>query len=295
MDYKAFNEKDNENYREYYLKCLQMTADMTPFNLLSLRGEPAHIKRAYGYGLCFHQGVVGDQTINFCPVGEWDSVDWKEIFEKEYSKDTYFWGIPELLMKKWQDSLGDTIEVEESRDDWDYLWYTKRMGEADGGSFRSYRRAMKNIMNNHNCVMESVKREGFDEIRRFHRLQTDLLRERTQASDMVDFDDQTFNTVLEYWDENYLYGTIYRVDGEMGGVLINEIIDVNNVVGLYQKQERKFKGLTEYMYISDCLYLMEKGYLLYNVMSDVGSEGLRAAKLRSNPLVLLKKYNITYH
>ena len=133
----------------------------------------------------------------------------------------------------------------------------------------------------------------FYHIKLFNIKHIEQLRERTSAEDMVDFDDKTFETALDYWDDRWFYGTIFRVDGEIGGVLINEILDENNVAGLYQKQERKYTGITEYIYISDCQYLIDKGYLVLNVMSDVGSEGLRDAKMHSNPLVLLKKYNIT--
>lgn len=293
MEFKYFDEKDNERYREHYLKCLQMTADMTPFNLLSLRGEPAYIKRAYKYDMCFHQGDYEERKINFCPVGEWDTADWKKIFAEEFPTGTYFWGIPELLMKQWVSIFGDAIEVEESRDDWDYVWYTKRMSEAEGSLLKSYRKNRNKFQNHYQCVEEPMTPDNFDEVREFHKQQIELLRERTSSANMVDFDDGTFETVLSCWDDRYLYGTVYRIDGEIAGVLINEIIDENNVVGLYQKQDRKFTGITEYIYISDCKHLIDNGFMVFNVMSDAGSEGLREAKLRSNPLVLLKKYNIT--
>ena len=294
MEYRGFDATDNANYRSYYQSCLQMTADMTPFNLLSLRGEPAYVERAYGYGLCFHQGTLGEgKTVHFCPVGDWDTADWKGIFASEFPAGTYFWGIPELLMKKWRDLFGDRLEIEESRDDWDYIWYTKRMVELQGSKFKSMRGARNRFMKTYQCSEEPLTPEHFDEIRDFHRQQTELLLERTTAGDMVEFDDDTFETALDNWDAQYLYGTIFRVEGAVAGVLINEILDENMVVGLYQKQDRSYNGITEYIYVSDCQYLMDRGYVVINVMSDVGSEGLRVAKMHTNPLVLLKKYNIT--
>ena len=294
MKYTEYDASDNANYRSYYQNCLQMTADMTPFNLLSLRGEPAFVKRAYGYGLCFHQGVLEEgKIVNFCPVGDWDSADWKAIFDAEYPAGSYFWGIPELLMKKWQKLFGDRLEIEESRDDWDYIWYTKRMVGLQGSKFKSMRGARNRFMKNYTCTEERLTPGHFDEIRAFHRKQEMLLRERTSAVDMVEFDDETFQTALENWDDEYLYGTIFRVDGVVAGVLINEFLDENTVVGLYQKQDRSYSGIAEYISVSDCQYLMDHGYVVCNIMSDVGSEGLRDAKMHSNPLVLLKKYKIT--
>ena len=74
--------------------------------------------------------------------------------------------------------------------------------------------------------------------------------------------------------------------------MINEIIDESNVVGLYQKQDISYEGLSAYMLVSDCRYLYEQGYLIYNIMADIGSEGLRRSKTMLDPLVMLKKYNI---
>ena len=293
MIFKDFDEKDNERYRGYYLKCIQMTADMTPYNLLSLRGEPANIKRAYAWDLCFHQAEYDGKKIIFTPVGDLDEADWEKIFREEFPSGTYFWGIPELLMKKWSAIFGDRIQVEESRDDWDYVWYTKRMSDLEGGEFKSYRKQMNKFVKNNSFTEEPLTPALFDDARAFHREMAMQLRERTSAEDMVDFDDETFETVLKLWDDKWLYGTVFRVDGKIAGVLINEILDENNVVGLYQKQTRDYDGLTEYMYISDCRKMMNEGYLITNVMSDAGSEGLRFAKERSHPLVMLKKYNIS--
>ena len=293
MIFSDFDEKDNDRYRSYYLKCIQMTADMTPFNLLSLRGEPSYVKRAYAWDLCFHQAVADGQTPYLCPVGDLDEADWERIFAEEFPSGSYFWGIPELLMKRWKAVLGDRIEIEESRDSWDYVWYTKRMSDLEGHDFKSYRKAMNRFVKNNRFSEEPVTPARFDEIRAFHREQIEQLRLRTTAEEIVEFDDKTFETALDCWDDRWLYGTIFRVDGKIAGVLINELIDENNVVGLYQKQVRDYDGLTEYMYISDCKKMLGEGYLIINVMSDAGSEGLRAAKERSHPLVMLKKYNIT--
>ena len=292
MIYRDFDETDNEHYLQYCQNCIQMASELTPYSLLALRGEPYHVRRAYSYGLCFHQGVLGDVLYYGCPVGEWDTADWREIFAREFPSGSRFFFIPELLMKKWVRIFGDAIEVEESRDDWDYIWYTKRMSEAKGGALKSYRHSANRFLKRYHCVEERLTPGLFDEIKRFHRAQTGSLLKNSSADEWIDLDSATFRTALDYWDASHLYGTVFRVEGEIAGVLINEIIDENNAVGIYQRQDRKYSGITEYMYISDCRYLMEQGYLLYNVMSDVGSEGLRNAKMRSAPLVMLKKYSI---
>lgn len=207
MEYYEFDKMDNERYLSCYENCMQLSSDLSPYSLLALRDEPVCARRAYDYGLCFHRGYFGGELCYGPPVEDWDAADWEEIFAKEFPSGSVFWGIPELLMKKWVRTFGDSLEVLESRDD---------------------------------------------------------------------------------WDDNHLYGSVFRIDGKICGVLINEIIDESNVVGLYQKQDISYEGLSAYMLVSDCRYLYEQGYLIYNIMADIGSEGLRRSKTMLDPLGMLK-------
>lgn len=146
-------------------------------------------------------------------------------------------------------------------------------------------------MRNYSCAEEKLSPELFDAIRSFHDIQTEQLRRRTSVIDTIDLDDATFHAALDLWDDRHLYGTVFRIDGKIVGALINEIIDERNVIGLYQRQDRRYAGLAEYMIITDCTTLMKQGYRFYNIMSDSGSTGLRAFKLHSQPM-MLKKYTV---
>ncbi|MBQ9489851.1 MAG: hypothetical protein IJU80_07960 [Lachnospiraceae bacterium] len=228
MEYYEFDKMDNERYLSCYENCMQLSSDLSPYSLPALRDEPVCARRAYDYGLCFHRGYFGGELCYGPPVGDWDAVDWEEIFAKEFPSGSVFWGIPEL----------------------------------------------------------------FDEVIKFHEGQTENLLGRTSVQERIFFDSATFYAAINDWDDNHLYGSVFRIDGKICGVLINEIIDESNVVGLYQKQDISYEGLSAYMLVSDCRYLYEQGYLIYNIMADIGSEGLRRSKTMLDPLVMLKKYNI---
>ena len=292
MEYYEFNKMDNERYLSCYENCMQLSSDLSPYSLLALRDEPVCARRAYDYGLCFHRGYFGGELCYGPPVGDWDAADWEEIFAKEFPSGSVFWGIPELLMKKWVRTFGDSLEVLESRDDWDYVIYTKRMAETKGGKLRNIRRKLYHFRQTYGFEVESLTPELFDEVIKFHEGQTENLLGRTSVQERIFFDSATFYAAINDWDDNHLYGSVFRIDGKICGVLINEIIDESNVVGLYQKQDISYEGLSAYMLVSDCRYLYEQGYLIYNIMADIGSEGLRRSKTMLDPLVMLKKYNI---
>lgn len=292
MDYYEFDKTDNERYLSCYASCMQLSSDLSPYSLLALRDEPVCIRRAYEYGLCFHRGYFGGGPCYITPVGVWDVADWEEIFAKEFPAGSVFWGIPELLMRKWVRIFGDSLEVMESREDWDYVIYTKRMAETKGGKLKNIRRKLCHFQQNYSFEVEILTPKHFDEVIIFHEEQVENLLGRTSVRERVLFDSDAFYAAINDWDDNYLYGSVFRIDGKIRGVLINEIIDENNVIGLYQKQDISYEGLSAYMLVSDCRYLYEQGYLIYNIMADIGSEGLRKSKSMSNPLVMLKKYNI---
>lgn len=196
-------------------------------------------------------------------------------------------------MRKWAGIFGDSIEIGEDRDNWDYIWDTGRMAEARGPGLRSYRKNRSRFLRKYGCEEQMLTPALFDELRRFQEEQFRELLERAAGEEGPVYDNELFEAALDDWDDRYLRGTIYRVDGAIAGVQINEIIDDEYVVGIYQKQNRNLAGLMEYMSIKDCRHLHERGCPVLNVMQDDGEPGLRDIKMRSDPLCMLRKYYVT--
>ena len=198
MEFYEFDKTDNEKYLTYYVNCMQLSSDLSPYSLLALRDEPIGARRAYEYGLCFHRGCFGGELCFGPPVGVWDAADWEEIFAKEFPSGTVFWGIPELLMRKWVSIFGDSLEVLESRDDWDYVLYTKRMAETKGGKLRKIRRKRYHFRQNYSYEVDSLTPELFDEVIKFHEEQTENLLARTSVKERILFDNSNFKMSLTW-------------------------------------------------------------------------------------------------
>lgn len=139
MIYRKYDEADNDCCLKYYRRSPQLVSEMAPYSLLALRKEPYCAERAYGYGPCFHRGYLERELYHGCPIGDWDHANWKEIFREAFPRGTVFLWIPELLMRKWKCILGDAIEVEETREDWDYILDTSKISELKGSGLKSFR------------------------------------------------------------------------------------------------------------------------------------------------------------
>ena len=72
------------------------------------------------------------------------------------------------------------------------------------------------------------------------------------------------------------------------------MIDDIHSIGLFAKANYEFKGVNQFAYWYDAKINLERGVLTQNIMEDVGEENLRFFKERLVPLVMLKKYTVTY-
>ena len=292
MVFQDFDLSDKDVYLDYLRRCIQMPSDSSPYTLCAY-SKDQKLQRAFAYDLFWFRGEVGGKSVWLPPIGDWDAADWKTAFS-EIAPDTNFVFIPELLAYKWKSTFGDAVEVEATRDDWDYIWYSDQVSTMLGPQYKSYRSSYNRFEKNYPYTVEELTPAVFDELRAFHEKCEQELQAKTDKLEDVLEESDAFYFWLNNWDPNNLFGFIVRVDGHIVGVRIDEIIDENNTVALYQKQDHSYKGITEFIYITDSRLQKEKGFLIVNMMSDAGSVGLRSHKEASNPLVLMKKYHVCY-
>lgn len=83
------------------------------------------------------------------------------------------------------------------------------------------------------------------------------------------------------------------VNNELIGFSIFEIFNKDYAIHGFQKANRDYKGIYEFIYHQMANYLKKQNCLYLNIEQDLGLEGLRQAKLGYNPQ-FLKKYSISH-
>ena len=295
IEFKTFDFDDSERYLEYLSRCIQIPSNASPLLLLASR-EKSNIQRAYTENLCWQKFSADGMEIWGAPVGDWDEIDWKKVFKAHVPAGTIFNFVPEYLLKIWQRELGDAIEIDEDRDMWDYILYLDRMEKLEGKKFKRIRNAKNSFEKNYSYTIEDITPEIFNELWQFHVSAEKNLQSRVDSVDTAQDDSDQFLFAIEHWDDfKNLFGFVVRVDGKIVAYSVDEMIDDSHSIGLFAKADYNFSGVNEFAYWNDAKINLERGILTENLTDDVGEENLRFFKEHLCPLVMLKKYIVTYN
>lgn len=267
---------------------------MSPLVLLNDK-DKFNFKRGYAADLCWHKFTCDGEELWSAPVGDWDEINWQEVFGKHVPADTVFDNVPEYLVKLWQRDLDSDIEIEEDRDNWDYILHLDRMEKLEGKKLKSFRQSRNAFEKNYDYTVEEITPKIFDELRDFQSAAEENLQQRVANVTEAQEDNAMLHFALERWDKlNDLFGFVVRVDGQIVAYALDELIDDIHSIGLFAKANYEFKGVNQFAYWYDAKINLERGVLTQNIMEDVGEENLRFFKERLVPLVMLKKYTVKY-
>ena len=296
IDFQSFGIEDNARYKNYLHLCIQIPWNLSPLILLN-DAERFDLKRGYAADLCWHKRILDDGSEYWSPpAGDWDEIDWQKVFAAHVPAGTNFRNVPEYLMLLWKEQLGDSIDVTEDRDNWDYILHLNRLKNLEGKKLKSVRQGRNTFDKSYEYEVEELSPKIFDELREFQAAaEKDLQSRVTKLQDAVE-DDATFQFALNHWDDvKNLFGFVVRVDGKIVAYALDELIDEAHSIGMFAKANYEFKGVNQFVYWYDANISLERGILTQNVMDDVGEENLRFFKERLAPLVMLKKYLVTYN
>lgn len=294
IDFQNFDITDNERYKKYLSLCIQIPSNLSPFFVVSSRDE-FKFRRGYADNLCWHEFIWDGVKYWAPPAGDWDEINWHNVFAAHVPARTIFYSVPEYLVNLWQRELGLSIEVEENRDEWDYILHLDRMEKLSGSKLETFRQERDAFEKNYDYTVEEITPEIFDEMREFQTATEENLQQRVEKLEIAKSKNEQFYFALEHWDElKNLFGFVVRVDGKIVAYSIDEQIDEAHSVGLFAKANYDFKGINQFNFWYDAKINLERGILTENIMDDVGEEHLRFFKEHLNPLVMLKKFTVVY-
>ena len=294
INFQDYTIADNDRCLDYLRRCIQIPSNASPITLLGNK-DINNIRRGYADGLCWHKFTVNGNEFWGVPLGDWDEINWREVFKAHVPAGTIFSFVPEYLVKLWQKIFGADIQVDGNRDDWDYILYLDRMEKLSGKSLKGFRQHRNTFEKKYNYTVEDITPEILDELRTFHGAAEENLQSRIKVLDIAQDDDEKFHFLLDHWsDAKNLFGFVVRVDGQIVAYAIDELIDETHSIGLFAKADYNFDGVNQFVYWYDAKISLERGILTQNLMDDVGEENLRYFKEHLSPLVMLKKYTVTY-
>jgi hypothetical protein len=289
LQYDQIQLEKEQDYLALLAKCPQKSSDYSFSNLFGW-AEEYDLTWAWQDELVW---IRQSKPVQQCwaPIGPWETVDWADVFDHKCEKGLGITRVPEKLADMWRSTVGDRIEIEEERDNWDYLYSISELVELRGNRFHKKKNLVNQFKKKYNFTYEPL---GPDMIDPAMAMQADWCNWRDcESSDVLSAENRSVHKILANWEElTDLIGGVLMVDDMIVAYTIAEKLSSDTVVIHYEKGCPDFKGV--YQAINQMfLEHLEGDFQWVNREQDLGEEGLRKAKLSYNPVGFLKKYRVT--
>lgn len=235
-------------------------------------------------GVCWLKNHKGLLTPLVSP-----DVDFKAKLEERFPGGAVFNDVPEKIVNLFSDIDGVTID--ESRDEWEYIYPVAELVALKGTRFSNKRAHIKDFEEKYQYTYQPILPEDFDSIRAF---QTEWLRRNASGGCELVCESSAIDEAMLHWDEFPFFGAIIKIGGSIVAFTVaeelsNDVVDIrfekafgNEFQGLYQVLNRDF------------LAHQAASYIWVNREEDMGDEGLRSSKRSYHPAYFDKKYRVSW-
>jgi hypothetical protein len=276
-------------YLELLNSCPQVVSDYSFLNLWAWADE-------YGLRWAWEDKFVWirqtkPEDLFWAPVGLWDQIDWKAIFDDRQIRQTSFIRIPQKLVESWRTSLGSLATVEEERGHWDYIYAVDDLVELKGNRYHKKKNLLNQFVKKYEYTYLPFEPQMIDQAMA---MQDDWCTWRDcESSEILSAENKSITRIFQNWDQ--LSGTLggaLLVDGAMVAYTVAEALTDETVVIHFEKGDTQYKGI--YQAINQMFLAHSAGnFLLVNREQDLNDPGLRKAKLSYQPVKFLQKYRVT--
>jgi hypothetical protein len=276
------------SYRARLKQCPTVTSDYSFVNLWSWAQE-YELSWAWTDDLVWIRQQQ-PETCYWAPVGPWERIDWGKVLTRPIIGDGRFIRIPKRLLDLWRQHRADNLDVEEARDQWDYLYRVEELIALKGNRFHKKRNLLNQFKKKYDFTYHpfesTLVHMALD-------MQQDWCTWRDcEAVDALAAENRVIAKVLDNWDQlTGLTGGGVIVNDQMVAYTIAETLTDGTLLIHFEKGDPAFKGV--YQAINQ-LFLEQTGSeaSLVNREQDLGDAGLRKAKLSYHPVDFLKKYRV---
>jgi uncharacterized protein len=224
------------------------------------------------------------------PVGDWKRADWVKTLRLHFSGTVSVGRVPEALLQIWQQTAGLDCEAQPSREHWDYLYSVTELVELQGNKYHKKKNLLNQFRKRYDCQYIHL---NTDNIHQTVQMQENWCTWRDCVSQAaLNSENQAISKVLDNWGKFHrLKGGAILVGSDMAAYTIAERLSADTLVVHFEKGNHDFKGV--YQAINQMfLENAGQGFTMVNREQDLGSEGLRKAKLSYNPVGFIRKFNV---
>ncbi|MGE0091380.1 MAG: DUF2156 domain-containing protein [Bacteroidia bacterium] len=176
------------------------------------------------------------------------------------------------------------------RDSFDYVYDTDKLMTLSGKKLQPKRNHLNYFIGNYSWKIEDFTPDKVDEVVEFSHEW--CRRYECNKIDTLAMESCAVEKCLKNYGGLDLKGAILRVDGEIIGYTIGEVLNSDTVIVHVEKAFQDYRGA--YQFINrEFVKKIAPGYKYVNREDDIGDEGLRKAKESYYPIFMLEKFTAT--
>lgn len=206
-------------------------------------------------------------------------------------KDNYeypsFYGLIKDEKEKLEREYPGEYQFYPSRNSFDYIYRVTDLAELCGKKYHSKRNHISYFQKNYNWTYEEIDSSNIDDCIIMN--EKWFMMNSDKASESIDAEREVLKLSFDNYDKFGFRGGLLRVDGEVVAFTFGEELNAETFVTHFEKAFSNIRGaypMINMLFAKNTL----TDYKFVNREDDVGSEGLRKAKLSYHPEILLEKY-----
>jgi len=205
------------------------------------------------------------------------------VLEELFKTHDFWKNIPDSILIPERERLEEWgIEINEDRDNFDYLYLRSDLAELPGKKYHKKRNLVAQFLKSYTHEEKPLTPELINEAKKV----LELWREQKgNESDYI-----ASMEVLEHFGELNMRGLLFYIDGKPVGWCLGEPIARGSMFTVhFEKGLEEYKGI--YQYINQAFAASLPGSFTHiNREQDLGDEGLRQAKMTYRPSGFVRKY-----
>lgn len=289
-DYSQVLLEDHKKYYELWQATPQRSLDYTLANVWGWQ-DYFSLEWRFDDGICWIR-QVRPELLYWAPIGNWNTVNWRQAFANCAVDIHNFIRVPEKLLEIWEKEIPELIVLkEEDRGQFEYLYAQSDLENLPGNRFHKKKNHCKNYVKSYGEPDFRIIDEAV--VEDILALQDDWCQwHECEASPSLTAENLAINRVLSHWDKfPGMYGGALYVDNKIVAFSIGEQLDPDNLGVHYEKGLNGIKGV--YQMINKTFSASAgAGFTYINRAQDLNEEGLRQAKESYNPCGFLRKYKV---
>jgi len=209
--------------------------------------------------------------------------DW-ETLKGLFADHDYWKNISESVLSPVREKLNEYgIIIAEDRDNYDYLYYRNDLAELAGKKYHKKKNHVNNFLHTYpdheQRQMSAVLIPAAVEI-----------LDKWHQDRGEDGDYKSAKEALDLFDKLTLRGAVFFVDGKPAAYCLGESLSRGKMFAIhFEKAIDEYKGVYQFMNQAFAASL-PRFFTFINREQDLGSEGLRQAKMTYRPCDFVKKY-----